>query len=249
MAEYKQGDPTGGGGAPGFVPAYVKLRIADAESGDTSTPGFEANAPSQFVSASEDSAGVTVTVRNRTASVDQPSEAMGWSIDPANIIAGYDPTDLNRMLLFRITPVTPFADGSTASIHIGLSDNAGVPTAANARSLGIGFQAGASLPRFQLHRRTTELGFSNFPDDTSIYAMLQTTIDEMGTLIGWAVDGSGNNVVVPVGISLSDNGALSGSRFIYISAGVENTADDTDSTGKYEIEVAWVQWLPAGSAP
>ncbi len=231
----------------GFTPVWKPLRIADAESGDTSTPGYDAQAgPStQFVSASEDAAGITLTVRNRGVAADHGREGFGWILPlPSDV----DPSDLDFSILFRITPITPFTTNVLAVIGAGVVDRDGdILNAASFYFAAQLEQVSAGTHRHGIGRFNLEGGVNGIADTIPVIGVWKPSANRIGNMHIMALDASGNNVYSSTVIHFQVNASPNAGYRFFIWGGVENIDDTVDSTGKYNIEYAVVPRAPAGT--
>ncbi len=248
MAWDRPADDTLGNGDGGVTaPVWTPLRVDDAESGDFTTPGFDNNAPSQFISGSEDASGITLEVRDRTFAADMPTEAFGWIL-PMTVLPAFDVADRNQIVMFRITPVTQFPDSSTAWMGCGIVDSNGAMLAAGTRLGGGQIQriGVANSNRFGLVKHSTEVGF-NSQADARAFHVLATRYANAIQAVPFGFDGSGVatvtlSVVAAAGVADED-------LRIYIAGGIESLADTGTFTGKYQLEAAVAQVWPAGTWP
>jgi len=242
--------PSGAAGAAAVE--WKKLRIADAVSGDFTTPGYDANAPSQWVSGSEDGTGITMTLRNRTALADEPNESLGWLIDPASVFADWDADDFDQQVMFRITPVTEFEDSSLAWMGCGLTADGVALPSASAQYLGGQVQriGTANSNRHGITDAGNELGFNSQVDGRPLHVITLRSSDALAGVVPWTLDGAGVLTLIAGWPNMQGQRtpSYSGNVRFFIAAGVEDTSDDANFTGKYELEVA--RWsFPAGSFP
>lgn len=244
MAEYKQGDPTGGGGDG--VPEWVKFRVANADSGDFTTPGWDDNAPSQYLSGSEDATGITLTMRNRTVVTSKPETSFGWFFDPTTLFPGIDIDDRDFSYVFRVSIVTAFPQGSLAWMSAGVVDRGGDIQNAAARYIDGKLQQGSGQMSHRTAVRATQESTLTALETIPGHWIWERYRDQLGRFNQHNVDANGDIFGNP-GTGRNEPGSLTGGLKFFIAGGIENQADTDNRTGKYELEVARIPLWPAGS--
>ncbi len=229
---------TGAPAAAGFVPEWIQLRVADAELGDASAPGFAGTA-APFNALTEDAAGWQISLDN-VISADSLKAGCSWRFP----IAPDFVDDGTWGFAVRVTEVTPFPDNKSAWITVGWADRGGVMTDASVLSLSAGITRIGTNNRATGYDSALRLvgGENAF---TVMTAILHRWNPEDQVIL--AVGRSGLPAIVSSVTILRNETLFSGERKLIVSAGCQSTLADGPHTGKFKLEYAVIPVFPAGT--
>ena len=217
--------------AASAAPTLVQLRLADAELGDDTAPGYIGTVE-QFVSLSEDITGWSVGMDNGLGDPALgPNEGFSWPFPmPSDFV-----DDGTMGILMQVEVVTGFStNGVNAFAALAVADNGGDPSSGSTHVLGVKYQREAFNPGVGWMKRSsqaTDLGSGTVkcvgvwvPGSTSFGSITTEGINSIGTTRG--------------ALPEKEESAASGTKKILVTFGEGNPAGGGSASGKFIFKVA-----------